>query len=156
MFELKTMRGKVDAFDRLLAATPAEVTHIRPATDDWTLTEIVGHLVDSAANNHQRFARLRLGDLDAFPGYEAETWVKVQEYDGFEFTALAELWRQYNAFLLHLAATTPETAAENVWTSEGKSQTLESLVRGYYEHLALHTEHYARRLAEVSDPLPPA
>ncbi|WP_338669236.1 DinB family protein [Pseudodesulfovibrio methanolicus] len=156
MFEPEAMRDKVEAFDRLLSATPPEVAHIRPAPDAWTLTEIVGHLVDSASNNHQRFARLRMGDLDSFPGYEAEAWVKAQGYDGFDFAALAGLWRQYNAFLLHLAATTPETAAGNAWASEGKSLTLESLVGDYYEHLSLHTEHYARRLAEVSDPLPPA
>ncbi|MEZ7195854.1 DinB family protein [Pseudodesulfovibrio karagichevae] len=156
MFELTAMRGKVDAFDRLLAATPAEVAHIRPVPDAWPLTEIVGHLVDSASNNHQRFARLRLGDLDAFPGYEAEAWVAAQGYDGFDFAALADLWRRYNALLLHLAATTPEAALGNRWTSQGKPLTLEFLVRDYYEHLSLHTAHYARRLAEVSDPLPPA
>ena len=154
MFDLETMRDKVNVFDRLLSITQPEEAHIRLTSDAWTLTEIVGHLVDSASNNHQRFARLRMGDLDSFPGYEAEAWVKAQDYDGFDFAALAGLWRQYNAFLLHLAATTPETAAGNTWTSEGKTLTLESLVNDYYEHLSLHMEQYAQRLGEVRNSLP--
>lgn len=154
LFDLKAMRSTVDAFDRLLSATPREVAHIRINPDAWTLAEIVGHLVDSASNNHQRFARLRLGDLKSFPSYKAEPWVEAQGYDLCDFAMLAELWRQYNGLLLHLAATTPESAADNAWHLDGKPLTLAFLVRDYYVHLAEHVDQYARRLAEVGDPLP--
>ena len=153
MFDLNAMRAVVDKLDRLIKGTPAEVAHIRPAPDDWTLTEIIGHLVDSASNNHQRFARLRFGDLENFPAYKAEPWVAAQQYDDCDFTMLAELWRQYNGLLLHLAETTPGEAAGNAWLLDGTPLTLEFLVRDYYDHLNLHVDHYARRLAEVSDPL---
>ncbi len=38
--------------------------------DDWSPAEVLGHLIDSAANNHQRFVRAQFTDDLVFPGYE--------------------------------------------------------------------------------------
>ena len=150
MFDINTMRGTVAVLQALLETTPVGLAHVRPTADAWTLTEIVGHLVDSASNNHQRFARLRLGNLNQFPGYEAEQWVAAQNYDGYDFPALAALWTSYNNLLLHLAETTPEEAARNTWTLDGKELTLDFLVRDYYDHMAGHIDHYRKRLDEAA------
>jgi len=139
----------ISAFQDLLDKTPPDLAHLRPSSDAWTLTEIVGHLVDSASNNHQRFARLRLEDLENFPGYDAESWVYAQSYDTCDFKALSTLWTSYNMLLLHLATTTPQDVLKNVWTHQGEPQTLEFLIADYYSHLLLHIEHYSDRLAEV-------
>jgi len=79
--DLKKGQDIVDGFDALLQSTDSSLAHVRVASDAWTLTEIVGHLVDSAANNHQRFARLISGNLEQFPPYEAEIFVTVQQYE---------------------------------------------------------------------------
>ncbi|MEF2229290.1 MAG: DinB family protein [Pseudodesulfovibrio sp.] len=75
MFDTKKAETALADFRRLLDATPAEAAHVRIAPDAWTLAEIVGHLIDSAGNNHQRFVRLRFGDLAGFPAYDTEPWV---------------------------------------------------------------------------------
>ncbi|MBU1001803.1 MAG: DinB family protein [Proteobacteria bacterium] len=149
MPDTKDAQQTVADFQELLDNTPAEAAHVRVSPDAWTLAEIVGHLLDSASNNHQRFARLRLGDLENFPGYEAESWVAAQGYDACDFQPLATLWASYNALLLHLAATTPESAGKNAWIRTDGPQTLEFLITDYYSHLRLHTDHYNGRLAEV-------
>lgn len=149
MIDLEKARQIVAEFQALLDKTPAEAAHVRVAPEAWTLTEIVGHLIDSASNNHQRFARLRLGDLENFPGYEAEPWVKAQGYDACDFKLLTSLWASYNAYLLHLAANLPEAARQNAWKRPDGPKTLEFLTADYYEHLRLHADHYAKRLAEV-------
>ncbi len=46
----------------------------------WSASEVIGHLIDSAANNHQRFVRAQFRDELVFPGYEQEEWVRVQGY----------------------------------------------------------------------------
>ena len=38
---------------------PEQTLRFRPSEDAWSIKEITGHLIDSAANNHQRFIRLQ-------------------------------------------------------------------------------------------------
>src|SRR5262245_57257735 len=72
----------------------------RPAPDKWCPRELVGHLIDSAANNHQRFVRARFQDDLVFPGYDQDAWVEVQRYRDAPWGELVELWHGLN---LHLA-----------------------------------------------------
>jgi len=149
MIDLEKAKASIAAFQALLDATPKEAQHVRVATDAWTLTEIVGHLVDGASNNHQRWVRLRQGNLE-FPAYAAEEWVTLQKYDACDFKTLACLWGCYNAFLLHLTATTPKEALGNVWAGGPMGpKTLEALIEGHYAHTLMHVEQYAKRLEEV-------
>ena len=57
---LADFRGTVDAgAARLLALTPDQAA-ARPGPDKWSPKEIIGHLIDSASNNHGRFVRALL------------------------------------------------------------------------------------------------
>lgn len=150
MPDMEKARAALDAFREIIEATPPHAAHARVAPDAWTPAEIVGHLIDSAANNHQRFVRLRFGDLRDFPGYDAEPWVAAQGYDACDFAVLAALWADLNALLLHLAATTPASALENAWIRAEDRPTLGFLIDDYYDHLLLHVEHYRTRLAEIA------
>ncbi|AGW13937.1 DinB family protein [Megalodesulfovibrio gigas] len=156
MFNIDQARSIVADMQALLDATTPAAATVRVSPDAWTLGEIVGHLIDSASNNHQRFARLRLGHLEGFPGYDAEVWVQAQHYAACDFHTLAALWTHYNALLLHLAATTPPEVLDNRWmrpAAAGGPMTLDALITDYYAHLRLHLEQYAGRLAEVKTSL---
>ena len=87
------------ALPRLTALSEATVTH-RPAPNQWTIKEVLGHLIDSAANNHQRFVRAQFVSELAFPKYEQNEWVQSQNYNAIEWPALIEFWRRYNCVLL--------------------------------------------------------
>jgi len=139
----------LDAFLRLVRDTLPAEAEVRPAPEAWTLKEIVGHLIDSASNNHQRFVRLQFGGLEHFPPYEAEPWVAAQCYAEADWTTLILLWESYNDLLLHVIQAIPEAALANAWQHPAGPRTLEFLVRDYYPHLRLHVDHYAKRLAEV-------
>ena len=141
----------IDGFDALLQSTDTTLAHVRLAADTWTLTEIVGHLVDSAANNHQRFARLISGNLEQFPPYEAETFVTVQQYDGCDFAEMAKFWRQYNWMLMHIMLAIPATALENMWQRRDGAKSLQTLIEGYFEHIQMHTDHYRERMRQIKD-----
>src|SRR5262249_23223854 len=76
----------------------------RPAPQRWTKKEVLGHLIDSVSNNHQRFVRGQIASGQHFPGYEQEQWVRIQGYQSARWSDLIDLWRAYNTHLLHVAA----------------------------------------------------
>src|SRR4029077_10226718 len=68
-----------------------EAASRRPAPGKWSKKEILGHLIDSAANNHQRFIRLQMEDQLVFPGYRQNDWVELQHYSDRAWGDLVEL-----------------------------------------------------------------
>src|SRR3954470_5646711 len=89
------------ALPRLTALSEATVAH-RPTPDRWTIKEVIGHLIDSAANNHQRFVRAQFVDELVFPKYEQNEWVRCQAYNDADWQELLELWQRYNRHLAHV------------------------------------------------------
>lgn len=116
----------------------------------WTPKEIVGHLIDSAANNHGRFVRAQFTDDLVFHGYEQEEWVRAQRYNEESWTLLVELWKTYNLHLLHVMASAPEETLERprthhsldriAWQTVDANQpaTLRYLMLDYIGHLQNH------------------
>ncbi len=62
------------AAERLRAIHEAQAA--QPRTEDhWSSKQIIGHLIDSATNNHARFVLGQLKDDLVFPGYDQDGWV---------------------------------------------------------------------------------
>jgi hypothetical protein len=135
--------------ERLLELSASESQTPR-AQDKWSPREIVGHLIDSAANNHQRFVRAQFTDDLVFSGYQQAEWVSVQQYHQESWEQLVELWRHYNLHLLHVMQNTPSEQLtklrakhnlnELAWQSVAVDQptTLEYFMRDYVGHLKHH------------------
>ncbi len=116
-----------------------------PAPGKWSKKEIVGHLIDSAANNHQRFVRAQFGSPFAWPGYEQESWVAVHRYRERPWAELVMVWNALNA---HLAAVVEGVPAEKLQTqcSIGGSEavTLQWLMQDYLRHMRHHLQQLER------------
>ena len=151
MFELDAFRTAVDQFQQLLGQTDETIVAVRPSAEAWSLKEIVGHLIDSASNNHQRFVRLQIGNLEGFPAYEAEPWIRIQQYNTVGWELLKTLWLEYNRLILALVERIPEKYLTNTWSLGDESHTLGWLVNDYYRHLRWHTDHYRKRSAELAE-----
>lgn len=95
-----------EATPRLLALGDAANAR-RPAPGKWSPREIIGHLVDSASNNHQRFVRMREREDLVVDGYEQDVWVAAQRYQEAPWSELVMLWMTYNRHLARLMAATP-------------------------------------------------
>jgi hypothetical protein len=116
----------------------------------WSAKQELGHLIDSAANNHARFVLAQLKDDLVFPGYDQEGWVKSNHYQDASWPQLLELWRAYNLHLHHLMSradqsklSTPctlHTLQEIAFKTVPKSEpvTLEYLMKDYVDHLKHH------------------
>ena len=130
----------LDIADRLLAI-PEEVAAHKPGPDKWSIKETLGHLVDSAANNHQRFVRLQLQNHLELPGYEQDGWVRVQRYQDFSWNRLIALWTIYNQYLAHLIRNVNPDALKHTWNGQdGKTLTLEFIMRDYLVHMQHHLD----------------
>lgn len=132
------------------------------APGKWTPKQIVGHLIDSAENNHVRFVR---GQLEAdliFPGYDQEGWVESQGWAEIKWGALVGLWAAYNlhvAFIIErcsLEAFDRPRAAHNLheigWERVPKDQpsSLGYLMVDYLNHLRHHLRQIEPALVEES------
>ena len=69
---------------RLLEEVPPRLENLpeaaiarKPTPVKWSPKEQLGHLLDSAANNHQRMVRTQLEDNPAMPGYDGDRWVEL-------------------------------------------------------------------------------
>lgn len=118
----------------------------------WSKKEILGHLVDSASNNHQRFVRAQFQNNLVFSGYNQDEWVKVQNYQYVNWVSLVELWKGFNFLIAHLCFEIPdeillEKRQEHnlydiayVQVSKDDYATLEYYIKDYYFHLRHHLE----------------
>lgn len=149
MLDTKMFKSLVEAFHEQLLKTDIAITHIKLSEDKWSLAEIIGHLIDSASNNHQRFVRLQFDDLLDFPLYDTEAWINVQNYNNINWDTLVTLWYNYNCLLLHVIENTNNSALGHVWTMDETAITLEELVNDYYRHLKAHIEHFSSRQEEL-------
>jgi hypothetical protein len=131
---------------RILTATPPRLVDIsdadasRPTTKGhWSKKEILGHLIDSAANNHQRFVRAQLAPNLEFPEYEQDGWVMAQAYGTESWPDLVNLWLLYNRHLLHVIRQIPEAALSvHCLIGDKPPVPLREVVSGYMEHLEHH------------------
>ena len=138
-----------DAVPRLKGIEEARAAVPR-APGKWSRKEILGHLVDSASNNHQRFVRGRFQEDLVFPGYAQDDWVAAEGWQERPFGETLELWRLYNLHLAHVIENTPRAIAERVHTrhnlhlrawkpiAEGAPVTLAWFMEDYLGHLEHH------------------
>jgi hypothetical protein len=109
------------------------------APGKWSRKEILGHLIDSASNNHQRFVRAVQGRGGDFPGYDQDSCVKVQRPGDLSLAAILNLWSGYNRFLAHVLSVLPNDAlGYTVRVGSNPPGTLLWLAADYVEHLKHH------------------
>ena len=132
---------------RLERMADADVT-TAPAPDKWSKKEILGHLTDSAANNHHRFVRAQLVDELDFPSYEQARWVERQDYANADWREQLTLWRAYNLHLARVIERIPKAAlSRRCHIADEGVMTLGELVEGYLTHL----RHHLRQLVPDQD-----
>ena len=134
---------------RLLRLSDAEAKrHPRPGK--WSPAEIIGHLIDSASNNHQRFVRAQFQNDLVFPGYDQDAWVLFQAYGDAHWVELVTLWKSFNILIARIMENSPESVRNSprvkhnldklAWKSVPANQpaTLGYFMNDYVDHLKHH------------------
>ena len=141
-----SLQPTVQKFAKLLRTAGRELSRISESSASapllsggWSSKQVLGHLIDSASNNHQRFVRALLADELSFPKYEQESWVHVQSYQDERWSDLVALWTFYNRHLLHLIRRMPEESlAKQCRIGDNAPMTLGELAADYLVHLEHH------------------
>jgi hypothetical protein len=121
-----------------LQAISEEAAAQKPAPDKWSKKEILGHLIDSAANNHQRFMRLQLQPEISLPGYDQDNWVRLNRYQQTSWREIVTLWSAYNRHLATVIESLDDAALGHVWHAPDGDLTLEFIATDYVRHLEHH------------------
>ena len=144
------LRQVVDeAAARLLKWSDTEAKR-RPRPEKWSPAEIIGHLIDSASNNHQRFVRAQFQNDLVFPGYDQDAWVALQTYRDAQWADLVTLWKFFNIHIARIMENTPDSVRNSprtkhnldklAWQPVPASQpaTLDYFMNDYVRHLKHH------------------
>ena len=125
----------------LQALTDASAS--RPEKDGkWCAKEVIGHLIDSAINNHARVMRLQIEAEPNLSGYEQEAWVRLQHYADKEWARVLEIWAALNEHFAWAVRHIDKAHLANMGTVEGDELALGFLIEDYIAHM----EHHLRAL----------
>ena len=151
----RRLEASLERWTPVLRAISEADSLTRPAPGKWSPRELVGHLVDSASNNHQRFVRARFQDELVFPGYDQDAWVAAQAYQDVPWGELLALWHGFNAHLARVMAATPDEDALKTRTRHNLDKIAfrtvpasEPTTLGYFMHDYVdHLEHHLTSVA---------
>jgi len=132
----------IEVEESFLRDLPVEVITLRRNKQNRTVKQILGHLIDSASNNHQRMVRLQYSkDLLFFPDYRQDNdlWIALQDYQNADWENLIQLWKFYNLHIIQVIKSVDLTKLDSYWCDfEGTKVTLKEMIEGYLDHLYLH------------------
>lgn len=146
-----------DSYNQL-AQISSEKAAQKPAPDKWSPIEIMGHLIDSANNNHRRFTKAQWQDSMIFTGYAQAEWVTAQNYQTADWQLILDLWKSYNLHICQLMENTPEEKLNRkvyehnlhqiamVTVPADQPTSLAYFMKDYIYHI----EHHLRQIKEMS------
>lgn len=112
----------------------------KPSSEKWSKKEVLGHLTDSAANNHLRFVRAQLSEGDFVThGYEQNFFVAGQHYQDRKAEDVIALWKAYNLHLAHMMKfIDPDKLNMICRIGNYEPQTLAFVIEDYVDHIEHH------------------
>jgi len=123
----------------ILYDIPAETAAEEREGRTWTIQQELGHLVDSAMNNHNRIVRATLDGHYTGPGYDADAWVSLADYPGIHWSVLVGIWRDLNLQLAHIITRIPPDRLTSPCTiGTDAPVTLQFLIDDYSVHINHH------------------
>jgi hypothetical protein len=112
---------------------------IKASPNKWSYKEIIGHLIDSAGNNQQKFVRCIQQSGIHMPPYEQDRWVAIQHYNDANWADVLATWFEVNRHIAHIIQHIPADTLQNeIYIGDKGPFSLEFIVRDYPEHLKHH------------------
>ena len=139
---LKKIESYGQAYDKLIAALPRfprAMWQYRPASDRWTIHEIIVHIADSEANSYARCRRFIAEPGSTVMAYDEMAWAQQLNYHAQSPEAALELFKQLRAASYELIKTLPETMwANTIIHPENGVMTMDDWLDIYDRHIPDH------------------
>jgi hypothetical protein len=136
----------IKQWEARLLALPVDVITERRNSQNRTIKQIVGHMVDSASNNIHRIVHLQYGKIPlVFPNYAThgnnDRWIAIQNYQEEDWNDLVQLWKFANIHIVHVIQNISSEKLKNTWISGVNEEiSLEDMVVDYPQHFKLHLD----------------
>jgi len=151
MQNLTLLQDLINRLPERLLTLPSDKVEYKPAPLTWSVKEELGHLLDSAANNHQRIVRTQLEEHPAMPGYDGDAWVALHQYQQGDWPSLIERWTVLNRQLLAAAEAAPDSAWSRTCTiADSSPLTLQFVFDDYIHHMLDHLRHMGVELGDFA------
>ena len=131
----------IATWEQKLIDLPVDTITQKRNRQNRTIKQILGHLIDSAANNHQRMVRLQYNEKLIFPDYQQDNdlWIALQDYQNEDWNTIIQLWKFYNIHMIQVIKSVDQSKLNNSWQSfEDVTVTLQQMIEGYLGHIDLH------------------
>ena len=133
------IRATVEAAIIQFRETTDQEASIKPSPTKWSQKEILGHLIDSAGNNQQKFVRAMQQPHTDFVGYAQDFWVAAQRYNDNNWLRIIALWVAMQRHIAFIIENVPPSALDNTISIDGSEPfTLRFIMEDYGEHLTHH------------------
>ena len=150
---------KIAELEKQLTSIDKEKAKIKPAPGKWCVNEILGHLIDSAINNHRRFLLMQINNNLIFEGYEQDKWVELQNYIIKDLKTLIETWEILN---LNIISTLLEVHPD-FWEKSFAEHNLQDIAwmdfkanqaesaKGFVQDYFGHMQHHLKQIFYLGD-----
>jgi hypothetical protein len=145
------LTATIERLSYLLGHIPALIKNIpdnefnaKPLPEKWSKKEILGHLIDSAANNHQRFVRIPFENIPTIV-YDQNNWNKYNYHQQSDRDHLLAFWELYNRQMLFIMQRVSDDNLNKLGkTNEPQAVTLKWLMEDYVAHM----EHHLKQIVD--------
>lgn len=140
----KGILALVDQWEIYLKELDTELISNRQNSQNRTIKQIVGHMIDSASNNTHRIIHLQYQENPlVFPDYanfgNNDRWIAIQNYQSENWDDLIQLWKYSQKHIAHVIHNVNPAKLANEWISaKGNKVSLEDMITDYLRHLKLH------------------
>lgn len=135
----------LEKWEGILAHLSIETITLKRNTQNRTIKQIVGHMVDSASNNTHRIIHLQYQETPfTFPNYAVngnnDRWIAIQNYQNENWDDLIQLWKFSHLHLIHVIDNVDQDKLEKEWISESKygNIKLKDMITDFLRHFNLH------------------
>lgn len=135
------IRQVIETEEPILLSLNNDVISTRFNSQKRSIKQLLGHLIDSASNNHQRMIRLQYNNPLVFPDYtqDNDRWIALQDYQHADWNNIVQLWKSFNLHIMQVISSIDHSKLDNYWTDfEGNKVTLREMIEGYLWHVNLH------------------
>ena len=134
----------IDVWEVKLLSLPTDVITERRNSQNRTIKQILGHLIDSASNNTHRIVHLQYQNSPVnFPNYATngnnDRWIAIQNYQDESWENLIQFWKYINWHLVHVIENIKVEKLENEWIASSRNKvSLKMMGKDYLRHFELH------------------
>jgi hypothetical protein len=136
----------IEEWEPKLLGLSNEMLTERRNSQNRTIKQIVGHMIDSASNNTHRIVHLHYQESPLrFPNYATngnnDKWIAIQNYQAEDWNNIVNLWKYSNLHIVHVIKNVESSKLDNQWYyNDERLISLKAGIIDYLRHFKLHLD----------------